>query len=74
MFETFIKLCSGISYFTQIGQKYREFYLKSTMQVLLLLATLNGHKSPLRMKLYQAVWIAFETEILRERPTMLCYT
>jgi len=40
--------------------------------------TVDGYnKSPLKlswMKLYQAVRIAFETEILRERTTMLCYT
>ena len=43
------------------------------MQDLLLPATLNRHKSPLRIKLYQAVRIALEAEILRERATVLCY-
>jgi len=44
------------------------------MQVLLLPATLNHHKSRLRMKLYQTVRLALVAEILRERATMLCYT
>jgi hypothetical protein len=44
------------------------------MQLLLLPATLNRHKIPFRMKLYQAVRIALEAEVFRERATMLCYT
>jgi hypothetical protein len=51
-----------------------EIYLKTSMQVLLLPTTLKLHKSPLRMKLYQAVRIAFEAGILSERATMLCHT
>jgi hypothetical protein len=44
------------------------------MQVLLLQSALNFHKSPLRMQLFQAVKIALEGEIIRERATMSCYT
>ena len=72
--ESFIKTCFGNIYLIEIGQIYMEFYLKTNMQVLLWPTALNSHKSPFRMKLYQAVRIAFEAEILRERPTMLCYT
>ena len=53
---------------------YMEIYLKTNMQILLLPATLNRHKSPLRMKLYQFVRIALEAEIIRERATLLRYT
>jgi len=48
-----------------------EIYLKTNMQVLLFLATLNRHKRPLHMILYQAVRIAKEAEILRVRATVL---
>ena len=51
-----------------------ETNLKTNMQVPLLPATLNCHKSPLRMKLYQAVRISLQAEIYREDTTMLCYT
>jgi hypothetical protein len=42
-------------YFIQISQMYKELYLKTNMQVILLPATLNRHKSPLGTKFYQAV-------------------
>jgi hypothetical protein len=44
------------------------------MQVLLLPTTLNCHKSILGMKLYGAVRIELEVEILLERTSMLCFT
>ena len=51
-----------------------ELYLKTNMQVLLWPSILNRHKGPLRKKLYWAVKIALEAEILRERATILGYT
>jgi len=72
LFGTFIKSSPLIPYFINIGQKYRQFYLKTNMKVLLLLAALNCHKNPLRMKLYQAGRIALEAEISREEATVLC--
>jgi hypothetical protein len=73
-FETFIKTCWGNPYLIKIGQIYKEIYLETNMQVLLLPATLNHHKIPLRVKLYQAVRITLEAEILREHATKLCFT
>ena len=55
----------------KIDQKYKEIYLKTNMQVLLLSVTFNCHKITLRMILYQAVRIAKEEEILCERATLL---
>jgi hypothetical protein len=51
-----------------------EFYVMTNMQVFLLTAMLNRHKTHLRMKLFQAVSLAMEAEILHERATVLCYT
>jgi len=63
----------GIPYLNNIDQKYTEIYLKTNIQVLVLPATLNRHKRPLQMNLYQVVRIALEAEVLRERATMLRY-